>query len=78
VDDEGIGFRFSVEAREVLATDPEVRVRFLAPLNLMSTAEEQLERKSSGFGLKTDISAVRDPLPGLHDTPLSTKKLVLT
>jgi hypothetical protein len=48
-----------------LATDPEVRVRFSAlpyflrsvslergPLSLVSTTEELLERKSSGFGLE--------------------------
>jgi hypothetical protein len=51
---------------ELLATDPEVRVRFSAlpdfqrsgasgtgPLSLVSTMEELLERKGSGFGLES-------------------------
>jgi hypothetical protein len=33
------------------------------PLSLVSTIEELLERKTSGFGLKTEIEAVED-LPG--------------
>jgi hypothetical protein len=32
------------------------------PLSLVSTTEELLERKSSGSGLDTDITAAGDPL----------------
>jgi hypothetical protein len=31
------------------------------PLSLMSTIEELLERKNSGSGLETEITAVGDP-----------------
>jgi hypothetical protein len=39
----------------------------------VSTIEELLERNNSGFGLETEITAVRDPLRSLCDTPLSAK-----
>jgi hypothetical protein len=57
---------------EFLAIDPWVRVRsqiFLkvvglerGPLNLMSTTEELLERKSNEFGLENPECDYRDPL----------------
>jgi hypothetical protein len=43
------------EWSELMATDPEVQVRFLAllcPLSIVSTIEELLERKSSSSGLE--------------------------
>jgi hypothetical protein len=43
------------------------------PLNLVSTTVELLERKSTGSGLETEITAVGDPLRWPRDTPLSTK-----
>jgi hypothetical protein len=44
-----------------------------SPLSLVSTAEELLGRKSSGFGLETEITAVGDPPRRVRDTPLSAK-----
>jgi hypothetical protein len=38
------------------------------PLSLASTIEELLERKSSGSGLETEITAVGDPPRWLRDT----------
>jgi hypothetical protein len=62
---------FREEETEFLATDKEVRLRFLAlpdflrvvslergPLNLVSTIEGLLGRKSSGSGLETETTAV--------------------
>jgi hypothetical protein len=42
-------------------------------LSLVSTTEELLGRKSSGFSLKTEITAVGDPPRWLRDTPLPAK-----
>jgi hypothetical protein len=42
-------------------------------LSLMSTIEELLERKSSGFGLESRDYLYRDAPHWLHDTPLSAK-----
>jgi hypothetical protein len=63
-----------VQWREFLATDSEVRVRFSAlpdflrssgsgtgPLNLVSTTEELLGRKSSDSGLENRNYGRRDP-----------------
>jgi hypothetical protein len=71
---------------EFLATDPEVRVRFPAlldiltvvdlergPLSFVSTIVELLGRKRSGSGQKTEITAAGDPPRRLCDTPLSAK-----
>jgi hypothetical protein len=43
------------------------------PVSLVSTTEELLERKSSGSGLETEITAVGDPSRWLRDTPLFEK-----
>jgi hypothetical protein len=43
------------------------------PLSLVSTIEELLERKSSGFGLESRDYGRRDPLRWPCDTPLSAK-----
>jgi hypothetical protein len=73
-----------------VATGPEVRVRLPAlpdfltssgsgrgPLSLMSTIEELLGRKSSGFGLQSREYGRRDPSPWLRGT-LYPQKLALT
>jgi hypothetical protein len=39
----------------------------------VSTIEELLKRKSSGWGLKTEITTVGDPPRWLRDTTLSAK-----
>jgi hypothetical protein len=67
------GFSFYL-CSEFLATDPEVRVRFPAlpdvlkvaglergPLSLVSTVEELIERRSSGFGLEIREYCRKDP-----------------
>jgi hypothetical protein len=51
----------------------EVAGRELGPLSLMSTTEELLERKNSGFGLEIKITALGDLPRWLHYTPLSAK-----
>jgi hypothetical protein len=43
------------------------------PLSLVGMMEELIERKSSGFGLETEITAVGDPPRWLRDTSLSVK-----
>jgi hypothetical protein len=73
-----------------LATDPEVRIRFPAlpdflrssgsgrgPLNLVSTTEELLERKSSGSGLENREYDRRNPSRCPRGT-LYPQKLALT
>jgi hypothetical protein len=45
----------------------------MGPLSLVSTIEELLERKSSGFGLENRDNSRRDPPRWLRDTALSTK-----
>jgi hypothetical protein len=45
------------------------------PLSLVSTIEELLARKSSGFGLENDNTAVGDPPRWLRDIPLSVQHL---
>jgi hypothetical protein len=47
------------------------------PLSLVSTIEELLERKSSSFGLETEITAI-GILRADHATPLYPQKLALT
>jgi hypothetical protein len=42
-------------------------------LSLLSTTEELPEKKNSGFGLETKITAVGDPPRRLCDIPLSAK-----
>jgi hypothetical protein len=44
-----------------------------APLSLLSTTEELSERKNSGSGLETQITAVGDRPRWLRDIRLSTK-----
>jgi hypothetical protein len=46
------------------------------PLSLVSTIEELLERKSSGSGLETVITAAGDP--SQYATPLYPQKLAST
>jgi hypothetical protein len=66
---------------DFLATDPEVRVRFLAlldllrnsglergPLSLVSTTEELLGSNSSGSGLEIREYSRRDPSRGSRGT----------
>jgi hypothetical protein len=48
------------------------------PLSLVSTTEELLERKSSGFSLESRDYGCKDPMRWLLDTPLSVKTLALT
>jgi hypothetical protein len=57
-----------VQWSEVLATDPEARVRFgevvgleRGPLSLARTIEELFGRKGSGFGLESREYGRRDP-----------------
>jgi hypothetical protein len=80
-----------VQWSEFLATHPEIRVRFPAPphflrrvvglqrglLSLVSTTEELLERKNSGFGVESRGSGRRDP-PRLPRGTLYPQKLALT
>jgi hypothetical protein len=47
------------------------------PLSLVSTTEELLERKSSGSGLETEITAVGIRRAD-HATPFYQQKLALT
>jgi hypothetical protein len=48
------------------------------PLSLVSTTQEQLERKSSGCGLEIWNYGRRDPPRWPRDTPLYPQKLALT